>query len=151
MASMLHHSRYADVDRQYLDQKVLGIIGLKGQRRGIAIVSTQTCEQSLDIDADLLVTDAVPADVLLQRVGRLHRHRTGTVPTVVLLEPGDWDERIREAVNEWIRGNKTADGLIDFDKLLEDPKNPKHINPVDCGDHLHPNDAGYQAWPRPSI
>jgi lysophospholipase L1-like esterase len=55
-------------------------------------------------------------------------------------------EKIRVAVNEWIRGNKTADGLIDFDKLLEDPKNPNHINPAyDCGDHLHPNDAGYQA------
>jgi lysophospholipase L1-like esterase len=55
-------------------------------------------------------------------------------------------EKIREAVNEWIRANTTADGLIDFDKLLEDPKNPNHINPAyDCGDHLHPNDAGYQA------
>ena len=55
-------------------------------------------------------------------------------------------EKIREAVNDWIRANKTADGLIDFDKLLEDPNNPKHINPAyDCGDHLHPNDAGYQA------
>jgi lysophospholipase L1-like esterase len=55
-------------------------------------------------------------------------------------------EQIREAVNDWIRANKTADGLIDFDKLLEDPNNPKHINPAyDCGDHLHPNDAGYQA------
>lgn len=55
-------------------------------------------------------------------------------------------EQMREAVNAWIRTNKTADGLIDFDKLLEDPANPKHINPaMDCGDHLHPNDAGYQA------
>ena len=55
-------------------------------------------------------------------------------------------EQVREAVNAWIRANKTADGLIDFDKLLEDPDNPKHINPAyDCGDHLHPNDAGYQA------
>jgi lysophospholipase L1-like esterase len=55
-------------------------------------------------------------------------------------------EKIREAVNDWIRSNKTADGLIDFDKLVEDPKNPNHINPAyDCGDHLHPNDAGYQA------
>ena len=54
-------------------------------------------------------------------------------------------EQIREAVNDWIRANKTADGLIDFDKLLEDPNNPKHINPAyDCGDHLHPNDKGYQ-------
>ena len=55
-------------------------------------------------------------------------------------------EKIREAVNDWIRADKTADGLIDFDKLLEDPNNPRHINPAfDCGDHLHPNDAGYQA------
>ena len=55
-------------------------------------------------------------------------------------------EAIREEVNAWIRGNKTADGLIDFDKVLADPRNPEHINPVyDCGDHLHPNDAGYQA------
>src|ERR1700677_2800805 len=55
-------------------------------------------------------------------------------------------EQIREAVNDWIRANKTADGLIDFDKVLEDPKNPKHINPAyNCGDNLHPNDAGYQA------
>ena len=36
-------------------------------------IATQTCEQSLDIDADLLVTDACPADVLLQRAGRVQR------------------------------------------------------------------------------
>lgn len=55
-------------------------------------------------------------------------------------------EAIRAQVNEWIRANRTAEGLIDFDRLLEDPKNPKRINPAyDCGDHLHPNDAGYRA------
>ena len=91
---MLHHSRFADVDRQYLDRKVLGLIGLGGSRSGTVIVGTQTLEQSLDIDAELLVSDAVPADVLLQRLGRLHRHRTGTVPTAVVLNPGDWDARV---------------------------------------------------------
>jgi len=55
-------------------------------------------------------------------------------------------EKIRQEVNAWIRANRSADGLIDFDKLVEDPKNPNHINPsYDCGDHLHPNDAGYAA------
>jgi CRISPR-associated endonuclease/helicase Cas3 len=91
---MLHHSRFADVDRQYLDRKVLQLIGLGGERSGIVIVGTQTLEQSLDIDADLLVSDAVPADVLLQRLGRLYRHRAGTIPTAVVLEPGDWEARV---------------------------------------------------------
>jgi lysophospholipase L1-like esterase len=55
-------------------------------------------------------------------------------------------EKIRQAVNAWIRSNKTADGLIDFDKVIEDPAKPGYVLPAyDCGDHLHPNDAGYQA------
>jgi lysophospholipase L1-like esterase len=55
-------------------------------------------------------------------------------------------EKIRESVNRWIRGNKSVDGLIDFDKLLADPKNSNKLNPAyNCGDNLHPNDAGYQA------
>jgi len=55
-------------------------------------------------------------------------------------------EAIREQVNAWIRAHKTADGLIDFDKVVEDPNNAKHINPAyNCGDNLHPNDAGYAA------
>ena len=55
-------------------------------------------------------------------------------------------EKIRLAVNEWIRNDKLADGLIDFDKVVEDPTNPGHILPAyNCGDNLHPNDAGYKA------
>jgi len=86
--SLLHHSRYALEDRTWLDQRLLGIFGVGGQRTGIVAVTTQTAEQSLDIDADLLITDACPADVLLQRLGRLHRHRSNTRPTAVLIDPG---------------------------------------------------------------
>jgi lysophospholipase L1-like esterase len=53
--------------------------------------------------------------------------------------------KIAEAVNAWIRTSSTADGVIDFRKILEDPSKPGHLAPAyDCGDHVHPNDAGYQ-------
>jgi lysophospholipase L1-like esterase len=55
-------------------------------------------------------------------------------------------EKKREAVNNWIRTSGAFDGVIDFDKVVRDPSNPLMINPAyDSGDHLHPNDAGYQA------
>ena len=85
--AMLHHSRYADVDRQYLDARLVGVIGKGGTRAPLAIVATQTAEQSLDIDADLLVSDPAPADVLLQRRGRLGRHRPTQILPMVVLEP----------------------------------------------------------------
>jgi CRISPR-associated endonuclease/helicase Cas3 len=73
--STVHHSRYSRQDRPLLDQAVEAQLGKTRQdTRGRVIIGTQTLEQSLDIDADLLITDLCPMDVLLQRLGRLHRH-----------------------------------------------------------------------------
>ena len=66
-----HHSRFAPEDRRLLDQALEQAFR---DRNGVVAVTTQTAEQSLDIDADWLVTDIAPGDVLLQRIGRLHRH-----------------------------------------------------------------------------
>ncbi len=72
----VHHSRYSREDRPALDAAVEKQIGKHRTKplQASIVVGTQTLEQSLDIDADLLITDLCPMDVLLQRVGRLHRH-----------------------------------------------------------------------------
>ena len=55
-------------------------------------------------------------------------------------------EAKRQAVNEWIRTSGAFDGVIDFDAVARDPANPRHIKAeFDSGDHLHPQDTGYQA------
>lgn len=70
----LHHGRFAVDDRKRLDGRVEALLGKGSAAGGRIVVGTQALEQSLDIDADLLITDLCPMDVLLQRIGRLHRH-----------------------------------------------------------------------------
>ena len=57
---------------------------------------------SLDIDADMLVTDAVPADVMLQRAGRAGRHRPDMISDVLIIDPGAWDRYVAES--GWCHG-----------------------------------------------
>src|SRR5205823_2935138 len=52
----------------------------------------------------------------------------------------------RETVNAFVRTGGAFDGVVDFDRAVQDPANPLQFLPAyDSGDHLHPNDAGYQA------
>jgi CRISPR-associated endonuclease/helicase Cas3 len=69
-----HHARFAREDRTALDRALEDRFGRDAWARGCVAVATQTVQQSLDIDADYLLTDLCPVDVLLQRLGRLHRH-----------------------------------------------------------------------------
>lgn len=92
----LHHGRFAAEDRRLLDDAVERLLGRNGITFGAVIAGTQTLEVSLDLDADLLLTDLCPADVLLQRIGRLHRHARGRpagfeTPSVTVLVPADRD------------------------------------------------------------
>lgn len=80
----LIHSSFVTVDRQLIETHLRTALGKPGadgvtpaRPRGYVVVGTQILEQSLDIDLDLLVTDIAPIDLILQRVGRLHRHTRG--------------------------------------------------------------------------
>lgn len=73
----LIHSRFTKKDRALREEKWTGLYGKKSDlrnQRGRILVGTQVLEQSLDIDADFLVTKLCPTDMLLQRAGRLWRH-----------------------------------------------------------------------------
>lgn len=55
-------------------------------------------------------------------------------------------EETRRAINQWIHTSREYDGVIDFDAVVRDPANPSKLLPrYDSGDHLHPNDDGYEA------
>lgn len=74
----LFHARYAMVDRLAIEERVLAMFGKNSNaetRTGQVLVATQVVEQSLDLDFDLLISDLAPIDLLIQRAGRLHRHR----------------------------------------------------------------------------
>jgi lysophospholipase L1-like esterase len=58
----------------------------------------------------------------------------------------DQTEALRGAINTWIRDEANADAVIDFDRAVQSTTDPLAMNPdFDSSDHLHPNDAGYQA------
>jgi lysophospholipase L1-like esterase len=55
-------------------------------------------------------------------------------------------DKVRQAVNRWIRESGAFDAVVDFDALLRDPARPIRLKTtMDSGDHLHPGDAGYRA------
>ena len=122
----LHHSRFAADDRNLLDREVESRLGrnrtpiLNLSNGGLVVVGTQTLEQSLDIDADLLITDLCPVDVLLQRIGRLHRHRRDDrppgyeEPLCIVLTPGADD------LSPLLKGGPNRTGLGPRGYVYED-------------------------------
>ena len=74
---LLYHAQYIMPDRAAKEEILLERIGSDSKsekRQGLVVIGTQVLEQSLDIDFDILITDICPVDLLLQRIGRLHRH-----------------------------------------------------------------------------
>ncbi|MGW4596443.1 SGNH/GDSL hydrolase family protein [Streptomyces sp. NPDC004457] len=54
-------------------------------------------------------------------------------------------EAVRQQVNARIRAGGVYDAVVDFDKTLRDPYDPRRLRPeYDSGDHLHPSDLGYR-------
>lgn len=71
----LLHSRFLAVDRAQKEKDLFAQLGADGERpHRCIVVGTQIFEQSCDLDFDVLISDICPMDLLIQRIGRLHRH-----------------------------------------------------------------------------
>jgi lysophospholipase L1-like esterase len=84
----------------------------------------------------------------LQIIGRAHEHGIAIIGATLLPFEGAMyytpdKEKVRLAVNEWIRSSGKFDAIVDFDAALRDPASPgKFLASFDSGDHLHPGAAG---------
>jgi lysophospholipase L1-like esterase len=100
-------------------------------------------------------SDPVTSDDLIgalkQIIERAHEHGIKVIGGTLTPFEGaayysESGEQIRMAVNQWIRTSGAFDAVVDFDLVARDPEHPKQFKPgFNNGDHLHPNDAGYQA------
>lgn len=84
-----YHSRFRLMDRKQRHEEV---IRLFREHSGAAlVVTTQVCEMSLDLDADMLVTEMAPVPSIIQRMGRCCRveHPGDRRGEVIIYAPSD--------------------------------------------------------------
>lgn len=125
----LLHSRFPHFLRQENEEIWMEILGKDSSRRpaGCVLVATQVVEQSVDIDADLLFTDLAPTDLLLQRLGRLHRH--------VRIRPAGFENavcRIVQPVVDWQSDPKTIREAIGGSAFIYPPIS-LYFSQIICG------------------
>jgi CRISPR-associated helicase Cas3 len=128
----LAHARFTAADRRIRDRLLaerFGPDGAGGRPIRHVVVATQVAEQSLDIDFDLLISDLAPVDLLLQRLGRVHRHKRPRpphlqVPRLIVAGHGGLRPGRPPALPlgcEWVYGRhllwRTAAVLLDREKL----------------------------------
>lgn len=116
----LHHAAFMAGDRARKEDELREQLGPDAHRSSGRpwrrfIVATQVAEQSLDIDADLLVTDIAPMDLVVQRIGRLHRH-----PRPASDRPGN----LRRP-QVWIRGVLQSSPVPEFESGTAHVYDPK--------------------------
>lgn len=106
-------------------------------------------------DAPLSAHRALVRRIILayeQMIDLAHSHGIRIIGATILpytgsdyYHPGSASEADRRAINRWIRAPRHFDVVIDFDKIMRDPKHPERLRPAyDSGDHLHPSPAGYR-------
>ena len=107
------HAQFLMPDRAAREQELMRRVGKRStpeERDNLIVVGTQVLEQSLDLDFDVMVTELCPMDLLLQRIGRLHRHKNRCRPqpmqkaVCAVLDTGteEFDRGSAAVYGEWL-------------------------------------------------
>ncbi|WP_144111572.1 SGNH/GDSL hydrolase family protein [Paraburkholderia sp. BCC1886] len=143
---------YGDALARRFDRDVLARPGVKTAILliGINDINFAAMPARSGLDCDFPHTSVTAQDLIAgyQRVIEA-AHRRGVKVFGATVTPASLPaprERIRLTVNQWIRSSHAFDGVVDFDAALRDPAQPDRLQRrFDSGDHIHPDDAGYEA------
>ena len=119
--ALCYHSRFKLEDRKKRHDKV--IKAFKEKNRPFLAVTTQVCEMSLDLDADVLISEVAPITSLIQRMGRCNRHLERLIGEVYFYTPeenkpyNDDDLLGTEAFISALDGKEASQN--DLEELLE--------------------------------
>lgn len=145
---LLFHSRFLHFDRKEIESYCLATYGkkvnLSKPRPRSVCVATQVIEQSLDLDFEFMISDIAPIDLLIQRVGRIWRHKRVrppriTEPTLYLIRPNldkgnpDFDSTVEQFIYERHLLLRTWDTL----ESLKDSEGDCYLEPMKWVDAHH--------------
>lgn len=124
---VLYHSRFTEPDKAKKETKIRRMLGekawKKGKAHGVAIL-TQIGELSVNISADLMISDLCPIDRLAQRVGRLSRFDKDKMGALYVVDPYKiGDENLYPApYGRWVsnKGWELSEALKKSDELLKE-------------------------------
>jgi lysophospholipase L1-like esterase len=139
----------ARFDRDVLSQPGIGhVIVLEGIN-DIGVLQREAPAGTAEQDALVAQVTAAYAQMIARAHERGIRIYGGTVMPFMAnsyYHPDAGSERMRGAINAWIRTPGRFDGIVDFDRAMRDPARPAYLAPAyDSGDGLHPSEAGYRA------
>lgn len=156
IAARAYHSRFKYKDRVRQHRKVIRWFGHERRRVGIVAVTTQVAEMSLDLDADLLISEIAPIPALIQRLGRLNRRvvpeNKGEPRTAFFLMP----ERSAPYVKATLQlAERWIDELIALGHPLDQAVLSERFNQLSPSEELRLDtrtawlDSGWFATPEP--
>jgi len=139
---VLLHARFIRAHRNAIEEDLVARLGKEPDAKRprpehLIVIATQVIEQSVDLDFDVMVSDLAPADLLLQRAGRLYRHdrppamgHGHTRPVLVVLMPTDADRAdLRYGLSAYVYDPEM---LARTASLLDDPRHRTWTMPAVC-------------------